>query len=179
LEILCRNVGCRKLRQGYRRRPRAKEGSADSFGKCLLCIFVEPNVFAMAAAYFTEGGNVGTNNAAPSKEGFSYRKTESLHHGGRDQQVAIAITPLHLFIGKTTQQRHAVLKLCKRDEPLHRFRLRSVNAYDDQAGSCAELVREQKSPEYPQQQQQILVLAMLRHTQQKRLASPSRHWAPV
>jgi hypothetical protein len=57
----------------------------------------------MAATYFSEGGNVRTHNMASGKEGLRYWKTESFHHRGRDQQIAIAITPLHLFVGKTIQ----------------------------------------------------------------------------
>jgi hypothetical protein len=45
----------------------------DSFGECLLCILIEPNIFAAVAAYFTEGGNIRTDNMTPSKESFGYR----------------------------------------------------------------------------------------------------------
>ena len=123
---------------------------------------------------FAKCRDVGADNAASCEKRFRNREAEAFNERWRKQERAIAIAPLQLLIGEAIQQKDAVSDASGREK----WRIAFVSGPGiptmTRRVCCGDAVRAQQALEDAQKEEQVLVAAMLRDTQQERLAAPLR-----
>jgi hypothetical protein len=124
------------------------------------------------AAYFAEWGNVRTDYTTSGKQGLGNWQPKTLNERGSEKQFAVFITPMHLRVRYSTNQRHSS-KVCSANICFDMRSLRPRHTHDKQSRLGIDDSGQQEPFENLENKKDVLIAPMLGNTQQKWLAIPT------
>src|SRR5258708_10991150 len=124
------------------------------------------------SAHFAERRDVRADYTASGEQGLGNRQPKTLNEGGGEEQLAIPITPMHLRVRDSANERYSS-KVCLSNISLDLRSLWSGHSHDKQSRFGIDDSHQQKAFKNLKNEKDVLVAPMLGNTQEKRFAIPT------